>query len=182
MKVVRHKGKYIQLVEDGTWEYVERVGNMEAAVIIPVLVDKRYPVGDPKRNNLVLIREFRVPLQGYNYGLPAGLVGDHESNEDPAVAAQRELEEETGYKAGRMRYIMSGPPSSGLSNEILHFYIADELEKVTDNVGVGGEDITVHTVPVLEAKDWLFDKSKEGDFIDPKVFLGLYFATEYTVQ
>jgi len=182
MKETLYEGKYIRIVLDGTWEYVERVGNMEAAIIIPVFVDKSYPIGDPKRNNLILIREFRVPLQKYNYGLPAGLVGDHESNEDPLVAAHRELEEETGYKTERMRYLMSGPPSSGLSNEILHFYLADKLTKVTDEVGVGGEDITVHVVPINEAQEWLMNKVDDNNVVDPKVFLGLYFAQKYQVE
>lgn len=182
MKETLYEGKYIRLVIDGTWEYVERVGGMEAAIIIPVLVDYSYAVGDPKRNNLVLIREFRVPLQKYNYGLPAGLVGDHKSGEDPLVAAHRELEEETGYRAGRMQYLMSGPPSSGLSNEILHFYLADQLSKMSDNVGVGGEDITVHIVPISEARQWLFDKIDNNNVIDPKVFLGLYFAEKYEIK
>lgn len=179
MKSILYEGKYIRLVLDGTWEYVERVGDMEAAIIIPVFVDKEYPVNHPKRNNLVLIKEFRVPLQKYNYGLPAGLVGDHESNEDPMIAAHRELEEETGYEAGRMRYLMSGPPSSGLSNEILHFYLADRLTKVSDQVGVGGEEITVHVIPISEAQDWLLSKVDDSTVVDPKVFLGLYFAQKY---
>lgn len=182
MKKILYEGQYIRLIADGTWEYVERTGNVEAAIIVPVLVDNSYPIGNPKRDNLILIREFRVPLQKYNYGLPAGLVGDHQRGEDPMAAASRELEEETGYVAGRMHYLISGPPSSGLSNEILHFYLADKLEKVSDKVGVGGEDITVHIVPIKEAWQWLVDRIDDNNVVDPKIFLGLYFAQKYRVE
>lgn len=179
MKKVHYKGKYLQLVEDDGWEYVERVNNVEAAIIIPVFVDRQYPMGNPKRDNLVLIREYRVPLKRYNYGLPAGLIGDH-GQETALQAAHRELEEETGYKAGRMRHVTFGPPSSGLSNEILNFFLADKLVKFSDDVGVGGEDISVHLAPVHTAKEWL--ENKVGDIIDPKVYLGLYFAEKYLIE
>ena len=176
----RYTGKYIKIVQRGNWEYVERVNNTEAAYIIPVWVDKvNYPVGHPKRNNIVFIREWRVPFQKYCVGMPAGLVGDGEK-EGHEVAAARELTEETGYKAGRMRYLMSGPPSSGLSNEILHFYLADKLVKVSDEVGVEGEDITVHVVPVVEAHEWL--QSQKECVIDPKSYMGLYFAQSMHVE
>ena len=182
MKEVRYDGKYIRLVVEDNWEYVERVGNMEAAIIVPVFVDVTYPIGDPRRNKIVIIQEYRVPLKQNCYGLPAGLVGDHESNEDPLIAAHRELEEETGYKAGQMRYLMSGPPSSGLSNEKLHFYLADKLVKVSDEVGVGGEQITVHLVQIDEAYEWLMNVVDDNNVVDPKVFLGLYFANKYQVE
>jgi len=172
MKTIRHQGKYLKLVDFDGWEYVERVGNQEAAIIVPLIADEE---GD----KIVLIREWRVPLQKYIIGLPAGLVGDHK-DEAPDVAAARELTEETGYSSGRMRHLTSGPPSSGLSNEMLHFYLADRLTKVSDDVGVGGEDITVHVVPVSEAELWI--NSQKDSMIDPKVFLGLYFAQTMKVE
>lgn len=173
-KEILWSGKYIRIARRGTWEYVERVNANEAAIIIPVLIKDsvRY---------MVLIEEWRIPLQGYNVGLPAGLLGDH-GEEEAVAGARRELVEETGYEPGRMRYVCSGPPSSGLSNEILHFFVADKLTKVSDEVGVDGEDITVHVVPLSEVEAWLNEKSKQGRFIDPKVYMGLWFTTKLDVE
>jgi len=88
-KEILYSGKYINLVKSGTWEFVERANSMEAAIIVPVFID------DNSDLNMIIIREYRVPLEGYIYGLPAGLVGDH-GVEDPKDAASRELLEETG--------------------------------------------------------------------------------------
>ena len=170
-KEMLYSGKYINLIKVGTWEFVERSNSMEAAIIVPVYVDDQ---GDL---NLVIIREYRIPLEGYIYGLPAGLVGDH-GEEDTEVAASRELLEETGYSSDRLRYLTCGPATSGLSNEMLHFYLADKLKYVTSEVGVGDEDITVHVVPVNDVRSWLDDKKLSGDFIDPKIYLGLYFVSQ----
>jgi len=66
---------------------------------------------------------------------------------------------------------------------MLHFYLADRLTKITDEVGVGDEDITVHLVPVKDVHNWLNDKKLEGDFIDPKIYLGLHFASnEFDIE
>lgn len=179
-KIIHYQGKYISLVQKGRWEYVERVGNTEAAIIFPVFADKQYPMGHPERNKMVVIKEYRIPFEKYVVGMPAGLVGD-KGDEPPEIAAFRELLEETGYKAGRMRHLTSGPPSSGLSNEILHFYLADELEKVTDDVGVDGEDITVHLVSISKIHQWL--KSLGNDMVvDPKLYMGLYFASTMDIR
>lgn len=171
-KEVAWEGKYIKVIKRGTWEYVERCGQNDAAIIIPVLVDEQ------KNKSLVLIKEWRVPLQRYNVGLPAGLVGDHGNTEEVQAAASRELLEETGYEAGRMRFMCSGPPSSGLSTELLHFYLADRLTKVSDLIGVDGEDITVYTVPLYEVEYWLGEMRNEGYVIDPKVYMALWFASK----
>jgi ADP-ribose diphosphatase len=175
-KEIAWQGKYIKIIKRGTWEYVERCGQNDAAIIIPVCFD------DKRRKNLVLIKEWRVPLQKYNVGLPAGLVGDHGNTEEVQTAASRELLEETGYSAGRLRFMCSGPPSSGLSTELLHFYLADRLTKTSDNVGVEGEDITVFVVPLIEVEDWLVEMKNEGFVIDPKVYMALWFATKYECE
>ncbi len=94
-KKVLYEGKYLRMVARGTWEYVERTGSGAAAIIVPVLGS-----GDDKK--LVLVKEWRVPLQAYNYSLPAGLIADKDASEYPLEAAKRELLEETGYDAGKL--------------------------------------------------------------------------------
>src|SRR5699024_10711575 len=98
-----------------------------------------------------------------------------EENEDFSVAAVRELEEETGYRAKSVRYLTGGPPSAGLSSECLSFYRAYGLTRVGDGGGDETEDITVHSVALDEVEDWLAAREKQGAVIDPKIYAGLYF-------
>src|SRR3546814_13638203 len=80
---------------EGTWEYVSRSRGIEAAVILAIDEDSdgRY---------ILLVAQYRVPLKAQCLELPAGLIGDEREDENPADAAARELEEETGYRAAIM--------------------------------------------------------------------------------
>jgi ADP-ribose pyrophosphatase len=108
--------------------------------------------------------------------MPAGLVGDVAGNADESAvdAAHRELVEETGYRAGRIDFLMAGPTSAGMSNEILAFVHARDLVRVEQGGGDETEDITVHEVPRRDAATWLVEKINAGYSIDPKMFAGLY--------
>jgi ADP-ribose pyrophosphatase len=100
----------------GRWVFASRkpmpyqdMATADAVIIVPVL---RLPDEPPR---LVLIKEFRVPLGGYNYGFPAGLLEPGESIED---TVRREMLEETGLEVTAIKRIT--PPlysSSGLSDE-----------------------------------------------------------------
>src|SRR5688572_13188375 len=89
------EGRFITAKRRGRWEYVSRARGISAAVIIAIdeAADGRH---------VILVDQYRVPLGRRCIELPAGLVGDDVEGEDPALAAARELEEETGYRAGRM--------------------------------------------------------------------------------
>ena len=76
--------------------------------------------------SVVLVRSYRPELDGYAYELPAGTLKD---KEDPKKAAARELEEETGYVAGKLRFLFSGYPLLGYSDCKLHFFLATGLKK-----------------------------------------------------
>ena len=144
-KEIAWQGKYIKVIKRGTWEYVERCGQNDAAIIIPVCFDEK------RQKNLILIKEWRVPLQKYNVGLPAGLVGDHGNTEEVQTAASRELLEETGYAAAECIPLSVGPSSSGLTDEILSFFLAVDLTKIDAGGGVDDEDIIVHKIPTYVA-------------------------------
>ena len=92
-----------------------------------------------------------------------------------AVAAGRELVEETGYAAATIDFIMEGPTSAGMSNEILAFVRARKLTRVESGGGDETEDITVHEVPRKDAARWLVRKMTDGYSVDPKMFAGLFF-------
>jgi ADP-ribose pyrophosphatase len=99
--------------------------------------------------------------------------------EDKTAAARRELLEETGYYAERMEYLAEGPPSAGMSTEIITFFRARGLRKVDTGGGVGREKITVHEMPIAEARPWLASAVGRGCLVDPKVYTGLYFAAAH---
>ncbi|RAL26535.1 NUDIX hydrolase [Thermoflavimicrobium daqui] len=75
-------------------------------------------------NKLVLVRQFRKPLEKTILEIPAGKL---EPDEDPQTCAFRELAEETGYQADSMNHVVSYYTSPGFANEIIHLYEAKGL-------------------------------------------------------
>jgi ADP-ribose pyrophosphatase len=164
---VQWEGKYIRVVKCGRWEYVERVHTSGAVVIVAVTSER----------NLILTEQYRVPVANRVIELPAGLAGDvagHES-EELSTAARRELLEETGYEAAEMIRLAWGPPSAGLSSEMVTFFRATGLRRVGSGGGDSHEQIQVHEVPLPDVRHWLVKRAGEGVLIDPKVYVGLYF-------
>jgi len=161
------RGRYLELVDETGWEYVQRHGSSGVVVIVATTDD----------GGLVLVEQPRVPIHKSAIELPAGLVGDHAAVAGEALerAAERELEEETGFRATRWRRLVEGPVSVGLTPEVVTFFRAAGLSRVGPGGGDNTEDITVHVVPVGEVPAFLAAKAAAGLAIDPKVFAGLYF-------
>lgn len=148
------------------WEYVARKGVEEVVVVIAVTADDK----------AVLIDQYREPVRTRVIEWAAGIVGDEPDFEEEHLleAANRELEEETGCRAGRLRMIGHGPSSGGMSSEIITFVQGEDLARVGEGGGVGNEDIKVHLVPLDEVDAWLAARAGEGFLVDPKVYTGLY--------
>jgi len=163
-------GKFLQLVNKNGWEYAERVIGSGVVVIIPVF-----------QNKLVLVEQYRPSVAKNVIELPAGLVGDvaGEEKESFEVAARRELLEETGYYASRLSFLFEGPATSGVTNEIVSFYFASDLEKKGEGGGDATENIKVHVIPIDDVVQWTQGKVKEGYLLDPKIFAGLYFCIRH---
>lgn len=162
------EGKHIRLLKTPSgWEYVERVNPDGAVVIVPLT----------EEHKLILVEQFRPPLNKRVIEFPAGLVGDTDDflGESFENAAERELLEETGYAAEKMEYLMDGPPSPGLSNERVTYFRATNLRRVAEGGGDESEDIVVHEVPIRDITSFLQTAKKRGAEIDPKIFAGLYF-------
>ena len=160
-------GRYLQLVDDSGWEYAERTRGLEAAAIIAVTVD----------DELILTEQFRIPLGKRVIDLPAGLVGD-EGAETLAAAAARELEEETGYRAKRLRKVFTGPTSAGLSNEVVNLLLATGVERTGDGGGTEHEDITVHLIPRVRLMTWLRGRERAGRLVSPNVIAAIALLAE----
>lgn len=159
---VRWEGRYIVAKTRGRWEYVSRNRNIKAAVILAI-----------DAGHVILVEQFRVPLGRPCIELPAGLIGDEAGaeNEDAADAAARELEEETGYRPGRIESLGEFHSSPGMVTEAFTLFRAHDLEKVSDGGGVEGEGITVHRVALTEIESFLAAKRAEGYAIDVRMLL-----------
>lgn len=168
MKVL-YEGKWARFVDDGGWEYADRVNSRGVVVIVPLTAD----------GEIVLIEQYRMAVKSRVIELPAGLVGDQDLQETMETAARRELHEETGYE-GEMVYLMRGPLSPGISSEVADFYLAVNAAKTGSGGGDESEEIIVHTVPLGEIGDWLKQQRAAGKYIEPKVYAGLYFAGSNT--
>ena len=81
---------------------------------------------------LLLVEQFRVPVDGPVIELPAGLSGDTDDpNESLQIAAERELLEETGYSAESWTELATVTSSAGMTNEQVTIFRAAELQKVS---------------------------------------------------
>ncbi|MEK0314209.1 NUDIX hydrolase [Cohnella sp. 56] len=74
---------------------------------------------------LLVVEQFRKPLERMQVEIPAGKL---DAGEEPEAAALRELEEETGYRAKSIRHVRTFATSPGFADELIHLYFADELE------------------------------------------------------
>jgi ADP-ribose pyrophosphatase len=158
------EGRYIVAKREGTWEYVSRARDIQAAVILAIDTDE-------SGGHVLLVDQYRVPLKARCLELPAGLVGDDTAGEAVEVAAIRELEEETGYRAAHMVSLGRFFSSPGMVSESFTLLRAEGLEKVSDGGGVEGEGITVHRVPLTDVADYVAARRAEGFAIDVKLLL-----------
>lgn len=157
---IRWQGKFIAAKTRGRWEYVGRTRGVHAAVIVAV-----------DDGHALLVEQFRVPLGGRCLELPAGLVGDETEGEEVEAAAARELEEETGYRPGRIETLGAFASSPGMVSETFTLVRATGLAKVHEGGGVEGEDIIVHRVPLADIAAFVAEHRALGHFIDVKLLL-----------
>lgn len=165
---VVYAGRFIQLCTSGTWEYAHRP-KITGIVGIVAVTDE---------NELILIRQFRPPLGCDVIEIPAGLAGDVAGSEkEPlSAAAKRELLEETGYSARSMKPLTFGTSSAGLTDEVIHLFLATGLKKTGDGHGDGSEQIETLLIPLEKVENWLKRQQKQGAQVDLKVFAALFFA------
>ena len=165
---VLYQTKWLGLYRIGTWDFVRRP-HSESCVAILAITDER---------EIILVEQFRVPMQRSVIELPAGLVGDDPeyAGESLAETAGRELLEETGYRAGSMVPLIASPTSAGLAAELMHLFHAKDLVRENDGGGLPEESIIVHHIPLANLRAWTREQEAAGKLVDFKIPAALWWA------
>lgn len=119
-------------------------------------------------DRVCLVRQYRHAAGGWLWELPAGKI-DH--GEDPALTAERELEEEAGVRAGSWTSLGRMHSSPGVFDEVIHLYMAWDLLVARQNLEAD-ELLEVHWIALEQALDWAAD----GRITDAKSLIGLFRA------
>jgi len=113
-----------------------------------------------EEGKLVVVEQYRKALEKAIVEIPAGKL---EKDEDPALCARRELEEETGYGCKEMKLISSFYTSPGFADEIVHVYLASGLYKI-ENAAELDEDEFVNLMEItMEEAQSLITEQKIFD-------------------
>jgi ADP-ribose pyrophosphatase len=162
------ESRWLGLYRIGHWDFVRRPSS-EACVGILAITPER---------EIILVEQFRIPMQRHVIEVPAGLVGDEPefAGESLTATAGRELLEETGYRAGSMVPLIASPTSAGMSSEFTHLFHASDLVREHQGGGVGSENITVHHVPLAGLRQWFTEQEAAGKLIDFKIHAALWLA------
>lgn len=156
-------GRFVTAQRKGKWEYAGRVGGIRAVVILAEH-DGRW----------ILVEQPRAAVGGPCLELPAGLVGDHGDGATVEDTAVRELEEETGFTAGRIERLGDFHASPGMLSESFTLVRAHDVRRIGEGGGVAGEEeITVHLVPKAELAEFVADRRAAGVAMDVKMLLPL---------
>lgn len=154
-----HKDK-VEL-PDGAHASREYILHPGAVAILALTADRQ----------LVMERQFRYPAGRVFLEIPAGKI---DPDEAPELTARRELLEETGYQAGKWRYLGTAYPCIGYSNEKISYYLAEELvagERQLDE----GEFLEVLTLPLAQVQQMALS----GEVCDSKSIVGLHWLAAY---
>ena len=154
-------GKHLRLIKRDGWEVAQRVSS-NGVVCILALTNK---------DEIVLVEQFRKPIQKRVLELPAGLIDDGETSID---AAHRELLEETGYASKTAYLLCKAPSSAGMSDEIVDMVKIMGCIKMGAGGGIDGEDIKVHVVPIKDVIDFIISNIDPDEcYVDYKVYAAI---------
>lgn len=147
--------------EKTSYEYVERNAAM-VFWIVSVL-----PITES--GEIIMIRQYRAPLDRIQLELPAGCAerGKHTTLED---AVHAELREETGYVSDDIAHITEFSSSSGMTNEIVHGFVARNCKRVSDVLTLDTDEYIERVlVPIQSFQSYIFSELARGAIIEPKM-------------
>jgi ADP-ribose pyrophosphatase len=147
---------------DGSIGQLEMIRHSGASAVVPLIDAAK---ADPE---VVLIRQYRYAANGYLYEIPAGRLNPDESAEQ---CADRELREETGYSAGRLRQLTTIYTTPGFTDERIHLFVAEDL---SNGVATPEADefMELHQIPLSQAIAMVHS----GEIVDSKTAIGLLLA------
>ena len=160
---------FLQLVQRDRWSYARRTNSVRVVAIAATTANEE----------IILVEQYRLPVQTNVIELPAGLAGDiaGEENESLQRAAERELLEETGFVAEAWETLGDFSSSAGMTDEVVTLFRADGLTREGQGGGVDNEQITVHLVSKRDAVCWLMEQQAAGKLIDGRVYAGLHLTS-----
>jgi len=153
-KVISLQVDTVQL-PDGATATREIVKHPGAAAVLALLDDK-----------MLVVEQYRKPLEKFQVEIPAGKL---DPGEEPIVAAARELEEETGYRAGKLRPLNAFYTSPGFADEKLYVFIAEDLVKGQSRPDED-EFLNVEAITFEQAQAYI----REEKISDAKTLLAVY--------
>ena len=167
---VVYKGDFLDVRQDevllpnGETAAREWINHPGAVVIVPIL-----PNGE-----IALIKQFRYAAGSEFIELPAGKL---DAGEDPEECALRELEEEIGYRANKIKFLANIHPAIGFTNEIMGVFLAENLEKTEHN---RDNDEFLELVPttLTEALNLVW----ENKITDVKSIIGLVWLKKISIS
>jgi ADP-ribose pyrophosphatase len=167
---VLHRGRYltfrVDTIEraDGSRSTRDIAGHPGAVAILAL---------DPD-DNVLLVRQFRLAAGQTLLEIPAGTLDTAEdgSVEDPGLAAPRELEEETGMRAGSWRLLGRFYTAPGFTEELMSLYLATDLQPANADRLSPDEDerLLVERMPWREA----VAAAERGEIVDAKSLVALF--------
>jgi ADP-ribose pyrophosphatase len=170
---VIHDGRVVNLSIDtvrypnGSVGELEMIRHSGASAVLPVLSDPAGP--DPQ---ILLVRQYRYAAGGYIYEVPAGR--PDQPGEDWEVCARRELEEETGLRAGHLRYLTAIHTTPGFTDECIRLFLATELEEGETRFD-HDEFMELERMPLSRALEMV----RDGEITDGKTVCTLLYAAGF---
>lgn len=169
---VIHDGRVVHLsldtvrFPDGSVGTLELVRHRGAAAVLPVLGHVEDP--DPE---VLLLLQYRYAAGGEIYEVPAGIIEPGEGWEE---CARRELEEETGFRAGTLVKLTTIHTTPGFTNEEIHLYAAFDLTEGTARTDED-EFLQVERMPLSRA----LELARSGEMTDAKSLVTILHAARF---
>jgi len=161
MKKPIYKGKVIDLsletvmLPNGTTTSLEIIAHPGAAAVVPM----------KNEQTVIMIRQYRHAVGGFIYEIPAGKL---HPNEDPRNCAAREVEEEIGFRVGKLELLLSFFTTPGFTDEIIHIFGGSDLTPGTQDLDVD-EVLEIVELPLAKAMEMI----RAGEIKDGKTIIGL---------